>query len=693
MDEQNKVFPDGVNDVHEAEEVRDLFHHLMEEEPGEDEASAESSEVVQETSAHEESVLRQAADVTSENAVVFEEAIPSDEKTVSPFDGLDRDELPEELPPLVLSQYEEEDDSDMSDEEFCYRFIVPASEDDEDGDTSDQSEGPRVRRNPFMAFWHALCDNVPLTDDKPREIVRKSVFWISWVVLVGALTYILYNVWWLPAFTKNMYSGVEEDYHPETVGTVDEDEYPEKMQLSFQTLYDRNDEIRGWLSYHATGYQDFLNIEYPVMYSGDNEKYLTIDFNGNKNKNGALFFDMRANLESPDDKNTSLIIYGHNMASGQMLAGLNKFIGNVNNARAASTLTMNTLFEDGQYKVFAVVITDESASDNYYFNARRTAFLDSEDFEQYIVSLRERSLFDYPVDVIAGDELLLLSTCTVPSSAKIENGRLTVIARKVREGETVSVDTAAIVKNSDVIMPYAWYIKQNMDVHSYYANSGLTTGESNTTTTPELSDENTVTFQEQTDITLDEEMNDTTAFPMENEGGLMTSHEETDTTVDEEMTTTTTLSTEEEDDEVTSAEETDTTADEEESTTTATTSETTTKTTKADETEAETTTEAPAKETTAEKTTKATVKETTKTKIMTTESKPMTVATTTTETTTEATTTETTTTEEITKETTAEETIATEQTTAPTGDLPAKETGDEESTESTEETDATVTEE
>ncbi len=393
----------------------------------------------------------------------------------------DEDNLYADLPPLILTF--EEDDWD-EDEEASFgdnrigNFVLPPDEVSYEVDVA-----PSERRNPLRVLWGALRSNVPLPGDGKREIVRKSSFWTSILVFVFALTYVLYNVWWLPAFTKNMYNGIGEDYHPELVGTVeDTGAYPQRMQLSFQALYNRNPEIRGWLSFHASGNQDFLNIEYPIMYSGDNSKYLTMDFNGNKNKNGALFFDRRAKLTSAEDTNTALIVYGHNMASGEMFAGLNKFIGNVNNARVTTTLTMNTLYTNGQYKVFAVIVTDESAQEEHYYDIRRTQFGSDEEFLGHIEHLRARSLFNYPVDVLAGDELLMLSTCTVSSSAKIRDGRLTVVARKMRPGESTSVDASAIVKNEDVIMPYAWYILQDKQPHTYYSTGEIAASDATTTT-------------------------------------------------------------------------------------------------------------------------------------------------------------------------------------------------------------------
>ncbi|MBQ8684498.1 MAG: sortase [Clostridia bacterium] len=332
------------------------------------------------------------------------------------------------------------------------------------------------RRNPFVVMWRGFRANLPQRGDTPGALVRKCAFLLALVVLIVSLGYILVDVVVLPMQNSQMYGELEQVYHPENSQVVTEGNYPEGMLASFRELYDRNDEVRGWISYHATGNKDFLNIEYPVMYSGDNDKYLTVDFDEKKNKNGALFFDMNNKLDTPDDRNTSLIIYGHNMASGQMFAGLNKFIGSVGNARAAAHLTMNTLYENNTYQVFAVLITDEDEIDKWYFNTRRTRFAGEEDFLGYVEKLRARSLFDYPVEVEADDELLVLSTCTAKSTAKVKDGRLVVVARKMQPGDAVT-DTTLIQRNGDVIMPRYWYINQGLVLHEYYGgdHAGLTT--------------------------------------------------------------------------------------------------------------------------------------------------------------------------------------------------------------------------
>ena len=395
------------------------------------------------------------------------------------------DRLPEDVPdmdefdlidPYEVAMQEEE-------EEASFVPLIPL-EQESDGDEDAELPPIPPRRNPFAVMWQGFRANLPAKGDDPGTLVRKLAFLLALVVLIVSLGYILVDVCVVPMQNAQLYNELEEIYQPENSEVVTEGDYPNGMLASFKELYDRNDEVRGWISYHASGNKDFLNIEYPVMFSGDNDKYLTIDFNGKKNKNGALFFDMNNQLDSADAENRSLIIYGHNMASGQMFAGLNKFIGSVSNARAAAELTMSTLYEKSTYRVFAVLITDEDETANWYFNTRRTQFAGAADFLGFVEQLRNRSLFDYPVEVDADDELLVLSTCTAKSTAKIKDGRLVVVARKVRPGEG-TVDTAQIQRNNDVIMPRSWYINQGLVLHDYYGgdHSGITTTTTKKTTT------------------------------------------------------------------------------------------------------------------------------------------------------------------------------------------------------------------
>ena len=90
--------------------------------------------------------------------------------------------------------------------------------------------------------------------------------------------------------------------------------------------------------------------------------------------------------------------------------------------------------------------------------------------------MRARSIWDFEnaVDIQADDELLILSTCTTVSGVHFDNGRVAVIGRKVRPGESEEVNVNLIKKNDDVIMPLAWYVNQGLEPHEFYTNPNYT---------------------------------------------------------------------------------------------------------------------------------------------------------------------------------------------------------------------------
>ncbi len=335
---------------------------------------------------------------------------------------------------------------------------------------------------------------IPVKGDSVADVTRKSVLLISLAVFLCSLVVLLYYMVIEPRSTQNDNARYADLYY-DTRGNDNhqtENAYPEGMQADFRQLYDINPDVAGWLSFHSTDNSHFLQIDLPVVHSGDNETYLNRAFDGSKSRSGTLFFDA-SNTFSPGERNKVSIIYGHNMASGLMFAKLNQLMSNVYYARSAPIITMNTLYENSQYQVFAVLLLDEDAPDDHYFNYLRTSFADDADFTNYVHRVRARSLYNYPISIDPDDNLLVLSTCTNRSQAKLSNGRLAVFARRVDSGSAYT-DTSLIEKNEDVIMPYAWYTAQGMTPHSYYSGStesaattGTTTGSAATTidtTTP-----------------------------------------------------------------------------------------------------------------------------------------------------------------------------------------------------------------
>lgn len=371
---------------------------------------------------------------------------------------------------------------------------------------------------------------LPMKGDPRRELIRKTALLLSLAVFLCSLGMLLHYMVLEPRSVQND-SAHYADLYYDNRGNEDhrgENTYPVGMQANFKRLYDINPDIAGWLSYQSADSDPFMKIDLPVVYCGDNDTYLTRAFDGSKSRSGTLFFDA-ANPISPNKKNKVNIIYGHNMASGLMFAPLNRLISNVYYARSASTLTMNTLYDNGQYQVFAVVVLDEDADDQHYFNYLRTSFTDDADFLNYIQQVRARSLYDYPVSVKEDDQILVLSTCTNRSQVKVKNGRLAVFARRtVTTGS--NTEDARIEKNEDVIMPYAWYTAQNLTPHPYYdgtPDNGQTT---------ETTDSTASTTVESTTATTDEELGGRT-HSLATTANTKTQNTGTDTKTDETGTT------------------------------------------------------------------------------------------------------------------------------------------------------------
>ena len=367
---------------------------------------------------------------------------------------------------FVLEDAPEEEIAEPSDSGFIVEDDIP--------------EDALASKNTFLSRRIAIF--IPVSGDRGDVITRKIVAILAALTAVASLVYLIGELWIVPLGNESVNAQVSDMYDPiEFAPEVEEFEnYPADMNPAFKALYYENADVRGWLSFPSTS-QDWYGIDYPVVQAEDNDKYLDLDFFGNKNKNGTLFFDYTNDFSSPDAQNRVSVIYGHNMLSGQMFASLNKLLFNVGMARSAPVINLNTLYEDASYKVFSVFIWDNQRPD---FNYMQTAFTSDEEFMAYVQQVRDRSWYDYPdVDVRPQDELLVLSTCSNTSQTHLSDGRTVVVARKIRTGESRNIVTAHIVKNPDPLQPIAWYEAEDLPLPSYYDITTASTTATTTTTT------------------------------------------------------------------------------------------------------------------------------------------------------------------------------------------------------------------
>ena len=376
----------------------------------------------------------------------------------------EQEELFSDNYPLILSVGEDETDDEDEEEEPA---VNPAPE--LPVIAGDPFSPQRFRKHPLAKIGRRIKANVPRKKDSAAERVRKILFWLFAAVLVVWLTYILCVSFFQPAIkaqqsvtmTREFFSGSGTQENPTLLSTM--------TSPSFDLLTKRNPDTAGWLQFHAAAATDFLAIDSPVMYSGDNHKYVRTNVAGRSAAGGSLFFDGRCHVTTAREDDRVRIIYGSSAAAGGRMAELHQLVGSVYYARAATEFSVSTPFDTNRYQVFAVLLTDEEAASAYYFNTRRMVFSSQDDFLCYVSAVRARSLFDYPVEVSGDDSLLVITTDAPASVSKLRNGRITVFARRMT-GEESWADPLFIVKNTDVIMPYAWYTQQHLTPHPYYTS-------------------------------------------------------------------------------------------------------------------------------------------------------------------------------------------------------------------------------
>lgn len=217
------------------------------------------------------------------------------------------------------------------------------------------------------------------------------------------------------------------------------------MLSRFYGLYERNSDIGGWIKIDGT------NVNYPVMKDTWNQFYRDHNYDRRYSPYGVPFFDGTAALVNAQSVNRTLTIYGNNPRDGQMFSDVVRYRERdflINHP----LVEMNTLFANSKWIPYAVMVLDRN--DNA-FSYTRTTFADEADFLKFVAQTRDRSLYDTPVQVEAGDSLLFLS---VPADVEMRfsGAEIVVAARELRNGEEETVHLTATSKNSDVIMPEAW---------------------------------------------------------------------------------------------------------------------------------------------------------------------------------------------------------------------------------------------
>jgi len=176
------------------------------------------------------------------------------------------------------------------------------------------------------------------------------------------------------------------------------------INVNFDELLQKNPDTVGWIKVNGT------KVNYPVVQTTNNDYYLNHAFNKTRNAGGWIYADFRSDFVN-FGKNT--IIYAHNLTNRTMFGSLvetqksywytnpdNKYI-------KISTPTSNTV-----WAIFSTY-TIEPTTDYL-----RTNF-ESKNYQEFLNTMKARSIYNFGVDVSEADKILTLSTCNDAGTKRI----------------------------------------------------------------------------------------------------------------------------------------------------------------------------------------------------------------------------------------------------------------------------------
>ena len=222
-----------------------------------------------------------------------------------------------------------------------------------------------------------------------NRIIRFADHFVNFLIILCFLPLLLfgiYAVWDSEQIYKQADSTVYETYKP-----ASED------NLSFEELKKINPEVFGWLQVDQT------HIDYPILQSEDNSKYVNTDVKGAFSLSGSIFLDCKNSRDFSDMNN---ILYGHQMEKHKMFGDLKNFL----ERSYFDTHTSGSVYYESQWhgiEFFAHLCVD--AYDDVVYN---TGLKGNDDQEVYLSYVKSHASYFRELDFQANEHFIALSTCS-----------------------------------------------------------------------------------------------------------------------------------------------------------------------------------------------------------------------------------------------------------------------------------------
>ena len=214
-------------------------------------------------------------------------------------------------------------------------------------------------------------------------------------------------------------------------------------------LAKENGDYKGWIKIQGTELDN-------AVYQTDNNAFY-MNHNGLKKKSsfGALFFDSRCDTETSQN----LVIYGNTLKSGALFSSLHN-LRSLNFYKKHKIINLSLNGEERDYIIYSVFILNaqRDGDNGNIYNIYRSNFSGNDEFNEWTREAALRSVIKTNVNVKANDRILTLVT----QGTDFKDCRLVVMARQLRDNETMqSVNYPASV-NSNPKYPKKWYVERNI---------------------------------------------------------------------------------------------------------------------------------------------------------------------------------------------------------------------------------------
>ena len=223
---------------------------------------------------------------------------------------------------------------------------------------------------------------------------KKIILLLAIIISLVGIIYSSYNIiMWKHYVDENNKVQKEIDDNIEVIKKEDNEE---EYNIDFKSLKEKNNDTIAYIKVNNT------NINYVVVKTKDNKYYLKHNFEKKWNTAGWVFGDYRNKFDGTDK---NLIIYGHNTKNGSMFGSLKNVLKkgwyeNKDNHKIVLVTENDTYY----YEVFS---SYSIKPEDYYI---KTEFNEKE-FDKFIKELKNRSIYDYGVEVNNEDKILTLSSC------------------------------------------------------------------------------------------------------------------------------------------------------------------------------------------------------------------------------------------------------------------------------------------